>query len=663
MRGLTPTLTAAQNSASVTPYVKVEAKSSIAGVARLKFTRLYSGSEADYFHAAVQPADGSLIRARVTPPSDARKLYYQRVASPGENSNFSQWVYSGQYNSVVVAAASLGAEISIFWIRSDRRIQRIKSSDNGASWGSPELIDYSVSTAINGIGAAYKPNGDLALFFADQQILYVKKYVSGQWQTRSAWDKTSGDLSGVSVVYDSDWNLFVTGKDTAGNFKLWSLIYGDGGTVPSGTWSELKEIATAPALSGYEYRHASLSKPDVFRCFYVEKYSGEQSYSRPFWTHTADGSTFSENLWREAVPFNLSSDYGLALTHHGDYCWLSSPGGVWRASLSYPVQDLSSDILSIKQESDVTSGKLIIELRNDDCRYAALSQPLNTGSELCLSPGYVTSEGAEVSEGQSFRITAYEYRSSGGKSTLALYAEDAWSALADWRARQQFRWNQGSNQKAVKDMLAFVLAKAGIKLEVLSTSSTILNFYPDFSINPGENGREVVNKLLSFVPDVIFIEGNRAFLLNPLASDTSCYSYGDTHPIYEGRYAQAELTPNSVHVEGWNTSTSAPIIASVFDWGAVEGSYDKPLETEDRNLGSVAAAQARGEAVLRKAVIASANGPISVPPNCGQQLYDVVEINDTRAGLSAVSYRVLGLGLSYNPLKAAYRQQIILGGV
>jgi hypothetical protein len=31
----------------------------------------------------------------------------------------------------------------------------------------------------------------------------------------------------VASVYDADWNLLVTGKDTAGNFKLWSLIYGD----------------------------------------------------------------------------------------------------------------------------------------------------------------------------------------------------------------------------------------------------------------------------------------------------------------------------------------------------------------------------------------------------------------------------------------------------
>ena len=186
MRTLSDTLLSAQKQATHTPFLKLEACNKIAGVTRLDFSRLYTGQEDDYFHAVTMPGDGSLIRVRITPPSDSRKLYRQRVADPGPESDFSQWTYTNQYNAVIVAAASLAAEVSIFWIKSDRKIQRIKSTDYGVSWGSPELIDYSPTTAINGISAAYKPNGDLALFFADQQTLYVKKYENSQWQTKSA---------------------------------------------------------------------------------------------------------------------------------------------------------------------------------------------------------------------------------------------------------------------------------------------------------------------------------------------------------------------------------------------------------------------------------------------------------------------------------------------
>ena len=308
MRQLSSTLLAAQKDATYTPFVKVEAYNKIAGVVRLDWSRLYTGSEADYFHAATMPGDGSLVRVRITPPSDSRKLYRQRVANPGLASDFSQWTYCNQYNAVIVACCSLGAEVSIFWIKSTRAIYQIKSTDYGVTWGSPELIDYSPTTAIYGIAAAYKPNGDIALFFADQATLYVKKYVGGSWQDKVAWDKSTGDLSGVATVYDGDWNLVVTGKDSNDNYKLWSLVYGDGGDVAAGTWSALKEFASAPSDGNFEYHRAFIDKPDVYRCFFIEKFAGTENYNRPFWSHSVSDTSFLDNLWREPVPFDLSSE-------------------------------------------------------------------------------------------------------------------------------------------------------------------------------------------------------------------------------------------------------------------------------------------------------------------------------------------------------------------
>ena len=221
MRSLSSTLLAAQKGASHVPYVKVEARNTICDVVRYDWERFYTGSEDDYFHAVTMPSDGSLLRVRVTPPADSRKLYRQRVANPGPESDFSQWTYCNQYNVVIVAACSLGAEVSIFWIASDRKLYQMESTDSGANWGSPELLGYTPTTAINGIAAAYKTNGDIALFFADQATLYVMKRVSGSWGDRVAWGKSTGDLSGVGTVYDGDWNLVVTSQDSDDNFKLW----------------------------------------------------------------------------------------------------------------------------------------------------------------------------------------------------------------------------------------------------------------------------------------------------------------------------------------------------------------------------------------------------------------------------------------------------------
>ncbi len=667
MRSLLSTLSAAQKQASATPYIQVEAKNKIAGVVRYDWARHYTGSEDDYYHAVTMPGDGSLIRARITLPADSRKLYRQRVASPGPASDFSQWTYTSQYNALAVATASREAEVSIFWINTNKEIRRIKSTDYGATWGSPELIDYSPTTAIYGLAAAYKTDGDLAIFFADQSTLYVKKYISGQWQAKSAWNKTTGDLSGVACVYNADWNLLITGKDSAGNFKLWSLVYGDGGDVTAGSWSDIKELASAPSGGDFIYHRPFMDKPDVYRCFFVERFTGRQAYDRPFWSHSVLGTDFVENLWREPVPFNLSSEYGLAIANYGDYCWLSNPAGVWRANLTTQSLDLTADVISIRQETGETKGELTIELRNDAGQYAAPGQGdlavLDIGCQLAFSPGYVTTAGNETSSGQTFNLEACEHTSAGGKATLLLHARDSRRTIDSWRARHQFRWNKSSNDSSVKDILAFVLARAGLKLDVKSQSSVITGFYPDFTISTSNQGKTIIQKLLSFVPDVLFVEGNTAYLVNPLASDSSVYSYGSSHQILDGRYWQGAWGLNRMQVEGYDAGSDTVIIVDRFDWDEIDRLYDRPAQIEDSNIGTVTRAEQRGDAYLRQAEIESVSGMITIPVNCGQQLYDVIDITDNRAGFTSIKKRVLGSLLVYYPQRGEYQQRLQLGSV
>ncbi len=665
MRQLSSALLAAQKQASSVPYIKVTAAKKIAGVVRYDWSRLYTGAEDDYYHALTMPGDGSLVRARSTPPVDSRKLYRQRVAGPGPGSDFSQWTYTGQYNAVVVVAASLGAEVSIFWINTNREVKRIKSTDNGASWGSPELVDYNPTTAIYGLAAAYKPNGDLAIFFADQATLYVKKNVGGQWQTKATWDKTTGNLSGVAAIYDGDWCLLVTGKDSAGNFKLWSLVYGDGGEVTAGSWSTLQELASAPSGGSFEYRQPFLDKTDVYRCFFIEAFTGNEAYNRPFWSHAVSGASFIDGLWREPVPFNLSSAYGLAMAHHGDYGWLTSPVGVWRASLVAQSLDLTADVMSVRQELGEKVGSLTVELHNEDGKYAAPGQGdlvvLDNGCQVEFSPGYVTPAGNEWSDGPSFYLESWEHTSAGGLASLVLQARDGWAALGAWQARQQFRWNKTSDDYSVKSIIAFILGRAGLKLEVKSQSAVITGFYPDFTVHPGDDGRTVIGRLLSFVPDLLFIEGNNAYIVNPLSSDSSVYSYGIEHVITEGRYQRAAPGKNRVQVEG--DASGVLVLADNFNWDEIDRRYDRLSQVGDKNLGTVAEAHDRGLAILREMEIEAVGGTIVIPVNCGQQLCDVIDITDAPAGLDASKRRVLGLVLVYQPRRGEYRQRLLLGGV
>jgi hypothetical protein len=671
MRQLTATLGAAQKQPSRIPCVSVRAVNKAGGAVRLDWTRLYTGAELEYFHGLAVPGDGSLVRVRITPVSDSRKLYRQRVANPGPGSDFSQWTYLTQYDIAAAAAAANGAEVSIIWIKSNREIRRIKSTDNGATWGSPELIDYAASTSVYGAAAAYKPNGDLALFFADQSTLYVKKCIGGQWQTKAAWNKTTGALSGVGALYDDDWCLLVTGKDTVGNYKLWSLVYGDGGGVSAGTWSALKEIASAPAGGNFSYKQPFLDKAaavaDVCRCFYIEEYTGSEACSRPYQSYTIPGTPFCDGIWREPAPFDLSSQYGLAMAHFGEYNWLSSPNSVWRAALNVQTLDISADIISLQQEQDKSKGNLAVELNNSDGRYSSPGQGalsvLKRGCQLEFSPGYITPEGEEYSAGQHYSLEAFEHISGRGKAVLALHAQDGWRSLNRWRARHQFRWNKSADEASVKDIITVVLGRVGLRLAVITQSAAVTAFYPDFTVNPENRGDEVIGKLLSFVPDRIFIEGNTAYMVNPLAGDSAVYQYGTGHPVLEGRYLEGTPALNHAQVEGWDTTGGTKIIKDSFTWSEIECLEERLGHVSDRNLNTVAEAEQRGQALLRQSELEADECSILVPVNCGQQLYDVIEVTDAPAGLNAAKKRVTGLALAYDLRRGEYAQRLKLGRV
>jgi hypothetical protein len=592
MRNLSPSLLAAQLSPSREGVVSVVFRNK-----NLDWQTIYSGADEESYHAAAFAGDGSMVRARLGTVVDSRKLYCQRVADPGESSDFSQWTYTGEYNAVAVAAAAIGAEVSVLWIKSDRGIRRIKSIDYGATFGSTELIDYSPTTSCGGLAAAYKPNGDLAVFFADQSTVYVKKCIDSVWQARAAWNKTSGAILGLSCVYDGDWNLVVTGQDVSGNYRLWSLVYGDGLTLPAGTWVNLVEIAASPSAESYDFRQAFLDKDEVYRCAYVEKFSGSEAYSRVYLTSTVPGAAFDAGLWTEPQPLDITGDYGASVTHYAEALWLSSANSVRRAILDVAYNDLTASVVAADMVLAESDGRITLELDNANGDLP----PVTLGDELAISPGYVTDSGAESSEGLSFVVNRIERRN----GYVMIEASDAWARLRSWKAKNQLRWNASTASTSIKDIVAWLLGRVGLRLEVVSASAAITSLCPDFSLNPGADAFSAVRRLLSLVPDILFIEGDIAYLKNPLPDEAAVYSYGLSHSTFDCRAA----------------------------------------------------------ALLRESSMASTACEITVPTNCGQQLYDVVEVTDEGAGLAAAKYRVTGIDLDYRPSEGKYEMKLKLGGV
>jgi hypothetical protein len=416
-------------------------------------------------------------------------------------------------------------------------------------------------------------------------------------------------------------------------------------------------VAKADSGSSVALRAPGLASLDTHRLYFVEAYAGSIAYSRPYGTWSAPGQTVAENAWREPVPFDLSSSYGVAMAGTDEMAWLSSPGGVWRAPLETPDLDVSDDVLELATEARRTSGSAGVVLRNDDGRYNNLANTVRPGAELSISPGLVSDIGAEVSTGPRYWLEGWQYASFGGESTLTLLAADAWSLVERWQARRQYEWAAGSD--SIAQVLRFVFGRAGIELADAGASATATGHRPAFTIHPGEDGLSAVRRLLAMTPDVVLVAGETALLFEPLAGDPPSYEYGTGHAVQRASFATNGGGANRVQVFGQG------VLAEAFAWDSIDDQPDRLRQVIDVGLSSASLAGARAASVLRQDELSQPRGELVASVHCGLDLHDVIAVTDARAGVTGAPYRVAGLDMRYvrRRRSPAYEQRVLLGSV
>ena len=162
---------------------------------------------------------------------------------------------------------------------------------------------------------------------------------------------------------------------------------------------------------------------------------------------------------------------------------------------------------------------------------------------------------------------------------------------------------------------------------------------------------------------MIFLRGEFAFLTEPLASEATDYAYGTQtgggdHALLSGRYSDTRAEINRAQVFG------SGVFGERFEWAGVQSIYDDLRQEHDRNLTTVALVESRADAMLRASALGALSGEITVPVNCGQELYDVIEVTDAGAGLSAARRRVVAMAMRYSTGKrSVFEQDVTLGAV
>lgn len=122
-----------------------------------------------------------------------------------------------------------------------------------------------------------------------------------------------------------------------------------------------------------------------------------------------------------------------------------------------------------------------------------------------------------------------------------------------------------------------------------------------------------------------------------------------------GRYAAASPPSNRAQAFGLG------VFAESLDWASVSGQYDRLEQAIDRSLATPAQVQDRADAMLRRALRGTVTGEITAPVNCALELWDVIEVTDPLAGLSAAKRRIAAIELRYSTgERPAYGQTLTL---
>jgi len=481
------------------------------------------GFEDDYLHCAAMPSDGSLIRLRVSNVADSNKLYYQRVATPALNSDFSAWDYLSLYDVIAVASCAYGAYVAQFYINGDREIHFRESTDSGANWGGWSLIDYVPSGYDVYADAAYKSNYDITLVYTDQSTLYQKQRLTDVWEDEATNPNALANKTGVSIYYHEDWNVIVTSGATDEVKTLSACIFGDGERQASATWSSWETIVERGTTEPFIFRSPFVRRPDTTRLYFVESFTQEETLNHIWYSHMPPSAHFDDIAWLEPVPLEPQSEYGLAFTQLGSYAWLTNANRVFRALATQEELVLTARLLEIDSRDypDIYKGSLKVVLDNTGGWYDAFDR---LGQQLEVAIGYRTPVGNEYSFVPFRWITKFKLIAppwyplrmiypQGVQGTLLIETEDAWTFLYRYRTRRTLSWAAG--EKSVKELLHFFIARCGLDFEVISQSAAASNFKPAFDVRTGTSYRTAIKNLLKMVPDQLVFRDAKVMLKSP----------------------------------------------------------------------------------------------------------------------------------------------------
>jgi len=298
----------------------------------------------------------------------------------------------------------------------------------------------------------------------------------------------------------------------------------------------------------------------------------------------------------------------------------------------------SSRILVLEHIEEAYAEQATIVIRNDD-RDLDNDNLLGEYFEVGYGAGgdYVNTPGLWV---KSQQFVSFE-----GKLACVLWCEGYWALLRELRVMIV---GDPPTYDAVYDrthtvyeLIKLVLESAGFTLEALGTQDDgIINtFKPWFDINemPYETYASVLYRLICMTKCYLRPKAGKTFqVVYPQASDAKNETYYSYRRHYFHEYMEKTnlLVPNSVAVfcnQSEDGSWANLITGTASDADAVEAYGMEVLQPEmAATINNQSDATNRAAAILTRLEGETLAGRLIVPHDCRVELYDKVEVRDTR---------------------------------
>lgn len=153
---------------------------------------------------------------------------------------------------------------------------------------------------------------------------------------------------------------------------------------------------------------------------------------------------------------------------------------------------------------------------------------------------------------------------------------------------------------------------------------------------------------------------NQALFNQPAATTPSLD--GLAHRGTDIRWQTQTLDTNFVMVYG-EAPDGSLVSGQAYDSGEVQKAGYRLDVLAEPALTTSALCQSVAQAIIEKSRLRKSSGELSALPNCGIELFDIVQITDRWNNLGGSKFRVTGVQLSYCRERGTIKQTLELGAV